>query len=94
MVEALYEVANYTLHHSPINEAEYFSHLRYTLEPYIYHYLIQEHMPVFNETWKMKPINVNASIKDAQNLKDSAHRKPSLQSIPDIFSYRPRFVPY
>lgn len=52
MIEAFYEVANYTLHNSPMNKAEHFSHLRYTLEPYIYHYLIQEHMAVFNETWK------------------------------------------
>lgn len=52
MVEAFYEVARYTLDHCPIDEKERFSHLRYTLEPHIYHYLIQQHMPVFNEVWR------------------------------------------
>lgn len=52
MVEALYEVAWLSLNHAPEKEDERLNYLRYTLEPHIYNYLIEKHMPIFNETWK------------------------------------------
>jgi hypothetical protein len=51
MVEAIYEVCRYTLDNLSKDDKEGFNTLRYTLEPYIYHYHIQHHMPVFNKEW-------------------------------------------
>lgn len=51
MVEQIYEVIKSELKNASSDVTIRLDQLRRTLEPYIYHYLIQQHMPTLNKFW-------------------------------------------
>ncbi len=51
-IDTIYEVAHQLYHTAPTEEAERLDLFRLTLEPYIYHYLIEKYMAKLNAIWE------------------------------------------